>query len=147
MQQSTNRARTGLCVLAALPLVFAMASASAAGPSDMSPAVRQALQRDLGMSNAQLAQYLKVERLAAVEVTTAALRKMWDAMRARPIDLAKHDTFTAAKGSKLFMTVANDRQIAVAGNTVLAPGFGLCEVTVVSPFDGSYRYTLKRIPE
>ena len=67
MQQSANRARIGLCVLAALPLVFAMASASAAGPSDMSPAVRQALQRDLGMSNAQLAQYLKVERLASVE--------------------------------------------------------------------------------
>ena len=88
-----------------------------------------------------------IEHLAAVEVTTAALRKMWDAMRARPIDLAKHDILIDVKGSKLFMTVANDRQIAVAGNTVLAPGFGLCEVTVVSPFDGSYRYTLKRIPD
>jgi len=88
-----------------------------------------------------------IERLAAVEVTTASLRKMWDAMRARPIDLAEHDILIDVKGSKLFMTVANDRQIAVAGNTVLAPGFGLCEVTVVSPFDGSYRYTLKRIPE
>jgi len=69
MQKTAYRARKGLCVLAALPLVFAMASASAAGPSDLSPAVRQAMQSDLGMNNAQLAQYLKVERLSLIEST------------------------------------------------------------------------------
>jgi streptogrisin C len=40
-------------------------AASAAGPADqVSPAVRAAMQRDLGLTSAQLAQYLKIERLA-----------------------------------------------------------------------------------
>src|SRR3546814_17843351 len=69
MQKTAYRARKGLCVLAALPLVFAMASATAAGPSDLSPAVRQAMQSDLGMNNAQLAQYLQVECLSLLEST------------------------------------------------------------------------------
>ena len=72
MHNMSSRARKGLCVLAALPLAFAMASASAAVPSDMAPSVRAAMQRDLGLSNAQLAQYLKTERLAALEQTRLA---------------------------------------------------------------------------
>src|SRR5690606_70530 len=72
MHNMSSRARKGLCVLAALPLAFAMASASAAGPSDMAPSVRAAMQRDPGLSNAQLAQYLKTERLAALEQTRLA---------------------------------------------------------------------------
>ncbi|HEX5693815.1 MAG TPA: S1 family peptidase [Arenimonas sp.] len=57
-------AKRGLFVVSPLALFAAMA-ASAAGPSDLSPAARQAMQRDLGLTPAQLAQYLKVERLAA----------------------------------------------------------------------------------
>lgn len=46
-----------------VPLFVAMA-ATAAGPSDVSPALRAGLQRDLGLSAAQLTQYLNVEDLA-----------------------------------------------------------------------------------
>jgi len=67
MQKFASRAKRGLCVLAALPFAFAMASAAAAGPSDLSPAVRAAMQRDLGLTPAQLSQYLKVERLAETQ--------------------------------------------------------------------------------
>ena len=67
MHKFASRAKHGLCVLSALPLVFAMATASAAGPSDLSPAVRAAMQRDLGLSSAQLSQYLKIERLAETQ--------------------------------------------------------------------------------
>jgi streptogrisin C len=57
-------AKRGLYVLSPLPLFVAMA-ASAAGPADqVSPAVRAAMQRDLGLTSAQLAQYLNVEHLA-----------------------------------------------------------------------------------
>ena len=67
MHKFASRAKHGLCVLSALPLIFAMATASAAGPSDLSPAVRAAMQRDLGLSSAQLSQYLKIERLAETQ--------------------------------------------------------------------------------
>ena len=67
MRKFASRAKRGLSLLAPLPLVFAMASASAAGPSDVSPAVRAAMQRDLGLTSAQLSQYLKVERQAALQ--------------------------------------------------------------------------------
>ncbi|HZV22480.1 MAG TPA: S1 family peptidase [Luteimonas sp.] len=43
-------------------------AASAAAPSDsLSPALRAAMQRDLGLTSAQLSQYLKIERLAALQ--------------------------------------------------------------------------------
>ena len=65
MRKFASLAKRGLIVLSPLPLAFAMA-ASAAGPSDpMSPALREAMQRDLGLTSAQLSQYLKIERLAA----------------------------------------------------------------------------------
>lgn len=65
MRKFASWAKRGLIVLSPLPLAFAMA-ASAAGPSDsVSPSIRAAMQRDLGLTSAQLSQYLKIERLAA----------------------------------------------------------------------------------
>ena len=67
MPKFASWAKRGLFVLAPLPLVFAM-TASAVGPADnMSPTLRAAMQRDLGLSSAQLAQYLKIERLAELQ--------------------------------------------------------------------------------
>lgn len=66
MRKFSSLAKRGLYVLSSLPLVLAM-SAHAAAPSDVSPSVRAAMQRDLGLSTAQLAQYLKVERLSALQ--------------------------------------------------------------------------------
>ena len=64
MRKSSSWAKRGLLSLSTFPLAFAMA-ASAAGPADqMSPTLRAAMQRDLGLTSAQLAQYLKTERLA-----------------------------------------------------------------------------------
>jgi hypothetical protein len=64
MRKFASWAKRGALVLSPLPLFVAMA-ASAAGPSDqVSASVRAAMQRDLGLTSAQLAQYLKVERLA-----------------------------------------------------------------------------------
>jgi len=48
------------------PLFVSMV-ASAAAPEDVPAGVRAAMQRDLGLTAAQLAQYLKVEHLASVE--------------------------------------------------------------------------------
>jgi streptogrisin C len=51
-----------------LSALFVTTIASAAGaPDDVSPAVRSAMQRDLGLTAAQLSQYLKIEHLAAME--------------------------------------------------------------------------------
>ena len=65
MRKFASLAKRGLFVLSPLTLAAAMA-ASAAAPSDnLSTAVRAAMQRDLGLTSAQLSQYLKIERLAA----------------------------------------------------------------------------------
>ena len=64
MRKFASWARRGLIVLSPLSLAMAM-TASAAGADTVSPALREAMQRDLGLSPAQLNQYLKVERLAA----------------------------------------------------------------------------------
>ncbi len=67
MQKFASWAKRGLFVLAPLPLVFAI-TASAVGPADnMSPTLRAAMQRDLGLTSAQLSQYLKIERLAELQ--------------------------------------------------------------------------------
>ncbi|MDR7136099.1 streptogrisin C [Lysobacter niastensis] len=67
MRKFASWAQRGLIVLSPLSLAFAMA-ASAAGPSDtMSPSLRAAMQSDLGLTSAQLSQYLKIERLAALQ--------------------------------------------------------------------------------
>ena len=65
MRKIGTWAKRGLFVVSPLVLLLSM-SVSAAGPTDrgVSPKVREAMQRDLGLSPAQLAQYLKVERLA-----------------------------------------------------------------------------------
>lgn len=85
--------------------------------------------------------------LAKTELTTASLRLLWDAMRKRPVTLDNYDASIDVKGGKLFLTVDSAQKIAVAGNTISAPGFGLCEVKVVSPTGRSYRYTLGKIEE
>ena len=61
-----ERAKRGLIVLAPATLLVAM-TASAAGLDDVSPTLREAMQRDLGLTSAQLAQYLRVERLAGLQ--------------------------------------------------------------------------------
>jgi streptogrisin C len=67
MRKFASWAKRGLLVLAPLPLVFAM-TAMAVGPADnMSPTLRAAMQRDLGLTSAQLSQYLKIERLAELQ--------------------------------------------------------------------------------
>lgn len=67
MRKFVSWAKRGLIVLSPLSLAVAMA-ASAAGPSDtVSPSLRKAMQRDLGLTSAQLSQYLKIERLAALQ--------------------------------------------------------------------------------
>ena len=66
MRKFASRAKRGLLVLSPLTLAVAMvASAAPASDNDVSPAIRAAMQRDLGLSSAQLSQYLKIERLAA----------------------------------------------------------------------------------
>ena len=66
MRKFASRAKRGLFVLSALPLAFAMA-AQAAGPADVAPSLRASMQRDLGMTPAQMAQYLSIERLATLQ--------------------------------------------------------------------------------
>ena len=67
MRKFASWVKRGLFVLSPLPLVVAMA-ASAAAPSDDLPAsVRAAMQRNLGLSSAQLSQYLRIERLAMLQ--------------------------------------------------------------------------------
>ena len=56
-------AKRGLYLLSPLPLIAAM-SATAAEPDALPSSVRAAMQRDLGLDTNQLAQYLKIERLA-----------------------------------------------------------------------------------
>lgn len=53
-------------ILSPLPLVIAM-TASAAPADNVPTAVRAAMQHDLGLTSAQLSQYLKIERLATVQ--------------------------------------------------------------------------------
>ena len=83
--------------------------------------------------------------LSRVEITTASLRQLWDAMRARPVLLTGYNAQIDLKRGKLFLTVDSPQKIAVVGNTIMAMGFGLCEVTVVSPYGNSYRYTLRKL--
>ena len=66
MRKFASWAKRGLLVLSPLPLFIAMA-ASAAPADNVSVAVRTAMQRDLGLSSAQLSQYLQIERLATLQ--------------------------------------------------------------------------------
>ena len=67
MQKFAPWARKGLYVVSIAPLFAAMAAAAATAPADVSPALRAAMQRDLGLTSAQLSQYIKVERQAALQ--------------------------------------------------------------------------------
>lgn len=64
MRKFVLRAKRGLLFLLPTSILFSMAAAAAGPADDVSPSVRQALQRDLGLTPAQVSQYLKVERLA-----------------------------------------------------------------------------------
>ncbi|HEY0505285.1 MAG TPA: S1 family peptidase [Lysobacter sp.] len=64
MRKFVSWARIGLIAIS--PLVAATASA-AAQPSDVEAPLRAAMQRDLGLTSAQLSQYLKIERLSALQ--------------------------------------------------------------------------------
>ena len=63
MRKFDSWAKRGLYVLSPLTFLVAMA-APAAQPDNVPAVLREAMQRDLGLSSAQLSQYLKVERLA-----------------------------------------------------------------------------------
>jgi hypothetical protein len=65
MRKFDSWAKRGLYLLSPLTLAAAMAAAAAAPSDNLSTAVRAAMQRDLGLTSAQLSQYLKIERLAA----------------------------------------------------------------------------------
>ena len=90
-----------------------------------------------------------IAQLMKTELTVPMLRKMWDAMRARPVDLVEYNVLVDLKGGKLFLSVECPKQIAVVGNTVDLPGFGVCEVKTIAvnpqAKNGPYRYTLRRL--
>jgi len=67
MRKFASWAKRGLFVLSPLPLVVAMAASAAGASGDLPASVRAVMQRDLGLTSAQLSQYLKIERLAAVQ--------------------------------------------------------------------------------
>jgi streptogrisin C len=67
MRKFLTRAKRGLLVVSPLTLLLAMAASAAPASGGPSPAVRAAMQRDLGLTSAQLTQYLKIERLAAAQ--------------------------------------------------------------------------------
>src|SRR3546814_4610758 len=62
-QMSNSRFRRTITPLADA-MALAMASTTAMAADGVSPALQAAMQRDLGLSGPQLAQYLKTERLA-----------------------------------------------------------------------------------
>jgi streptogrisin C len=64
MRKLSSWAKGGLMLS---PLFVAMTAAAAGASDDVSPAVRSAMQRDLGLTSAQVSQYLKIERLASLE--------------------------------------------------------------------------------
>lgn len=67
MRKIVAWARRGLFVLTPLALLFAMSASAASGEREVSPSLRAAMQRDLGLGPDQLAQYLRTERLAERE--------------------------------------------------------------------------------
>lgn len=67
MRKFVTWARRGLFVLSPLALLLAMSASAAPGEREVSPAMRAAMQRDLGFSPDQLSQYLRAERLAERE--------------------------------------------------------------------------------
>jgi streptogrisin C len=74
MRKFASRAKRGLLVLSPIAIAVAMVATAAPSSTDrsVSPAIRTAMQRDLGLTSAQLSQYLKTERLAASQQKTLA---------------------------------------------------------------------------
>jgi len=74
MRKSVSVAKRSLLVLSPIALAVTMVASAAPPASDqaVSSALKQAMQRDLGLSPAQLSQYLQVERQAAVQETVLA---------------------------------------------------------------------------
>ena len=62
MRLTASRASRGLLLLSPLAFFISMAASAA-----IDPAARPALQRDLGLTSQQLAQYEKIERLAELQ--------------------------------------------------------------------------------
>jgi streptogrisin C len=68
MRKFVSRAKRGLLIVSPLALIIAMAASAAGAPRDgVSPTLRAAMQRDLGLTSAQLSQYLKIERVAELQ--------------------------------------------------------------------------------
>jgi streptogrisin C len=69
MRKFVSRAKRGLLVLSPIAVAVAMVATAAPSPSanGVAPAIRAAMQRDLGLTSAQLSQYLKIERLTAMQ--------------------------------------------------------------------------------
>lgn len=60
MRKTVRRAKRGLFVLSPLALLISVAASAA----PLAPAARDAMKRDLGMTDAQVSQYLEIERVA-----------------------------------------------------------------------------------
>lgn len=88
-----------------------------------------------------------IELCMETELTTEVLRKLWDGMRSRVIETKDYTVIANLKGGKLFLTPETPHPIAVVGNLMDSPGFGVCEVTVVYPSGKHFRYTLKPLEE
>jgi streptogrisin C len=69
MRKFVSRAKRSLLVLSPIAVAVAMVATAAPSPSanGVAPAIRAAMQRDLGLTSAQLSQYLKIERLTAMQ--------------------------------------------------------------------------------
>ncbi|HEY1142323.1 MAG TPA: S1 family peptidase, partial [Lysobacter sp.] len=112
MRKFASWAKRGLILLSPLPL-FAAMTAYAAGPSDeLHSSVRAAMQRDLNLDASQLAQYLKVERLANVQEKQLA--------KAQGRDFAGSWIERQANGQFHF----------VVATTSLRPGKGVADVEI-----------------
>jgi streptogrisin C len=70
MRKTTSQAR--VAALSALALALAATSLSAFAAGALDPTLRAAMKRDLGLSEAQLGQYLKAERAAALQQRAVA---------------------------------------------------------------------------
>jgi len=71
MRKFVSRAKRALLVLSPIAVAVTMIATAAPSPSStdrgLAPVIKAAMQRDLGLSSAQLSQYLKIERLATLQ--------------------------------------------------------------------------------
>lgn len=90
---------------------------------------------------------LNIQDLLKVDLTVPVLRLMWDEMRSRPVQTDGMAWSVNRKGFKTFLNVERPHQIAVVGNTIFVPEFGLHDVLVVTKTDKGYRYTLRQLEQ